>query len=563
MLPFQLKIAWCVLSLTGTCAVCCTIFLWAFGRVAGSKWGPMLYCVGNIMLQGMFSLGMIFRMDPFAMPRSFCMAQSILITFSTDLLTGVAIAFSMATYAAVLKPKTWSDGRRALQWRNSYMLPLVAFPAIATTVHIILVVKLDALQPSDGMHCDATSPQWTRLFGFAGVPLLMTIPAIYLSTTSILQIRKTNQHLQRAARPDSLVDELKRSMSRNNSGRRGIGAGAGNARKGGKRGVSRDADSAGKKAKGKTSVKTQVEGGREAIVPAISSPTFTAKKFHLPFGRRSRSRSATPTSRVTPQLSTTAPREGGDKYAEDDNDEEEEENDYKFNEDEDDDASSNISVTFPTFVNPHAAPIPPPAPVPMQAQTQTQLGVTDANRRNSIQQHRMTDPSDQEIKELRNSWHKRQAEADSGVAVAVVQSLDSGSGGDWTVEDEGETKGMGMMETDYYAFTEAERYASKGMGMECLSISGSSNFFVPGMRGRRQKKRHPSLAPAIRWLISFQILFIFVQLLATLSVIVDLALRRAEPTPFGTHYVALLLAAWGPVFIFGRCSVYISQFLTR
>ena len=63
----------------------------------GAKWVPSLYCIGNTLLQGMFCLGeislglslnfflshtlshfsgMIYRMDPFAMPRGFCIGRS-------------------------------------------------------------------------------------------------------------------------------------------------------------------------------------------------------------------------------------------------------------------------------------------------------------------------------------------------------------------------------------------------------------------------------------------------------------------------------------------------------
>ena len=36
------------------------IILYAFGRVVGQQWAPMLFCVGNIILQGIFCLGTVF-----------------------------------------------------------------------------------------------------------------------------------------------------------------------------------------------------------------------------------------------------------------------------------------------------------------------------------------------------------------------------------------------------------------------------------------------------------------------------------------------------------------------
>ena len=108
---------------------CCTV-LWAFGRTVNIQWGPVAYCAGNTLLQGAFCLGeyffviciataplsvaqgMIYRMDPFSMPRSFCIAQTIIISTGAFIVAGTSMAFSLATYMTVLKPKTWGDGER-------------------------------------------------------------------------------------------------------------------------------------------------------------------------------------------------------------------------------------------------------------------------------------------------------------------------------------------------------------------------------------------------------------------------------------------------------------------
>ena len=42
-----------------------------------------------------------------------------------------------------------------------------------------------------------------------------------------------------------------------------------------------------------------------------------------------------------------------------------------------------------------------------------------------------------------------------------------------------------------------------------------------------------------------------VQFFSSISTVIDVATRRPNPTPFGTQHVALLLAAWGPVVVFG------------
>ncbi|KAF8899818.1 hypothetical protein CPB84DRAFT_1680985, partial [Gymnopilus junonius] len=50
--------------------------------------------------------------------------------------------------------------------------------------------------------------------------------------------------------------------------------------------------------------------------------------------------------------------------------------------------------------------------------------------------------------------------------------------------------------------------------------------------------------------------FIFVQFLACISTFIDVVTRRATPSALGTHHFALLLAAWGPVFMFGTLVVF-------
>jgi len=57
------------------------------------------------------------------------------------------------------------------------------------------------------------------------------------------------------------------------------------------------------------------------------------------------------------------------------------------------------------------------------------------------------------------------------------------------------------------------------------------------------------LGSALGRLVLFQIAFFAIQLLASLSSILDIV--HGSITPFGTQHVALLLAAWGPLLIFG------------
>ncbi|KAF9018122.1 hypothetical protein BDZ89DRAFT_960485 [Hymenopellis radicata] len=207
MLPFALKVAWMVLSITGT--ICCWVVLSAFAQTVGSFWGPMTYCVACTLLQLVFCIGMTWRMDPYRMPKAFCIAQTLLMGFGTFLITGVSTAFSIATCITVLKPKSWgSQESRALVWRHIYALPMVVFPILASAVQIAVVLKLDAVKPSDDIQCDATDPQWVRFLGYAGTPLLLVIPCFILSIKSIVNTIRTNKHIQRSRSDELDIEQL-------------------------------------------------------------------------------------------------------------------------------------------------------------------------------------------------------------------------------------------------------------------------------------------------------------------------------------------------------------------
>lgn len=60
----------------------------------------------------------------------------------------------------------------------------------------------------------------------------------------------------------------------------------------------------------------------------------------------------------------------------------------------------------------------------------------------------------------------------------------------------------------------------------------------------------PALTSAIWRLIFFQASFFLVETLAALSTLIDVFAHDSKPSPFGTQHVALILAAWGPAFVF-------------
>jgi hypothetical protein len=60
------------------------------------------------------------------------------------------------------------------------------------------------------------------------------------------------------------------------------------------------------------------------------------------------------------------------------------------------------------------------------------------------------------------------------------------------------------------------------------------------------------------WLFTaFSSAFISIQFLTCISSLIDIVTRRPTPSPLGTQHVALLLAAWGPVIVFGSSSFHL------
>jgi len=67
------------------------------------------------------------------------------------------------------------------------------------------------------------------------------------------------------------------------------------------------------------------------------------------------------------------------------------------------------------------------------------------------------------------------------------------------------------------------------------------------------KERKPlEFGPALWRLIWFQFAFSVVEILGSLSTLIDVGEGRKTPTSFGTQHLALICAAWGPCIIWGH-----------
>jgi len=86
---------------------------------------------------------------------------------------------------------------------------------------------------------------------------------------------------------------------------------------------------------------------------------------------------------------------------------------------------------------------------------------------------------------------------------------------------------------------------------------------IPRSMGSRRSRRPipPSLAPPIWRIIFFQFAFTIVQALGAISTLIAVTKDR-PPSAFGTQHVSLLIAAWGPFFIFGHLAAVRKVFVS-
>ncbi|KAJ7583668.1 hypothetical protein C8J56DRAFT_831025 [Mycena floridula] len=200
MIPFSLKAVCFALSLLGL--ISCWMILVPFAMSVRSFWGPLTFCFGVTLLEGAFCLGMIWQMNPFAMPHKFCVAQTLIIGFASFLLSAATATFTFSTSRSVLNTDKWANSHEALRWKKHYFIPMVAFPILGSIVQTVTVIKFDAVKPSDNILCDASDPIWVRFLGYAGVPVILTIPCMVLSVLCIMKIRNVQKYLREVTMPE-------------------------------------------------------------------------------------------------------------------------------------------------------------------------------------------------------------------------------------------------------------------------------------------------------------------------------------------------------------------------
>ncbi|EPQ53666.1 hypothetical protein GLOTRDRAFT_139824 [Gloeophyllum trabeum ATCC 11539] len=453
-------------------------------------------------MQGVFCLGLIWRMEPLEMPRAFCIVQNVLVSLGSFLLTGVTASFTLGTIISLFRPQ-YNTGTTIspFSWHPRYIIFIVVYPLLASVVYVSLLFRLDAATPTEDLLCEATHPIWVRLFGYAGVPLLLSIPSLLLSSISAICLLKKQAHLpngrkrgcvyQRQDTLDPLTPLPARRQSRQSKSLE----------------FRTSADI--RNANTPTPVPSTLAVPTPVAVPSPTSsavlsnphllqspgrvPTSPevasfARKYHLPFNRQP-AKSPSPIPRPpSHQSSTYFP------------------------------SDTSISSVFPTFA-------PPSRPGSVRSLPAfPDLGALS----------------------YRDLIHgKEHEERELGLSKMVSSTA---VGGD--EDEERWVRSLELSKSELEFVRNAEDREGDGWAAPTYV---RRNPLSKMMRDKTTPPLPPSgPAPCAMWhFIVFQITVSVIQMLASITTLIDVGKGRAVPTPFGTQHFALLLVAWCPCFVFG------------
>ncbi|KZP14931.1 hypothetical protein FIBSPDRAFT_896154 [Athelia psychrophila] len=174
-----------------------------FAQSVGRLWAPLLYCLGVTVMEVTFCLGMIWQMNPYLMPKAFCITQIAVFGFCSFFITGVIATFTYATACTVFRATSKNQiTDSTLSYRHGYIIPILVLPLIASAGQMTAVIMLDAAQPTNDMHCDA-SPIWIRFLGYAGLPAVAAIPCFLLASVAAWKLFKAHKITQSIRNPYS------------------------------------------------------------------------------------------------------------------------------------------------------------------------------------------------------------------------------------------------------------------------------------------------------------------------------------------------------------------------
>ncbi|KZP19986.1 hypothetical protein FIBSPDRAFT_1045214 [Athelia psychrophila] len=487
MLLFALKAVWFALCALGTVAT--WFVLWFLGKATNTYWLPILYCVGLTILEGMFCLGMIYHMDPYQMPRSFCLAQIFTISFSALLLTGVCLTVILAVSTAVIWPySTDASPQSALRWKWGYLVPLLVIPVTFASAQLALVIKYDAYSPSDNIHCDVTGPYlWLALLGYAGMPALESLPCFAINIVAVFRVHSMYKSHQRTGA------ESKSSSPES---------------------CKKDADQ----------TQTHSQGTAEPRPPSSPYSSSTISRSSRDLDLDLEAPTWTPPS---PAVMSTH--------------------------------SSSFAKIGRAPPTPQFRPVVSPPPLSLrysyssQSQSRSPVrGPGSSHASSSSRERYSSAPRARPWSGAESFELHRKDGIDGSDGISVVDAYES------TAALTRHWPGVGA---GAFAFVPRTEAVQEDWNMEKEEIAGDYiDITQEPIAVSWDELSQPQTPPdaqasfmSLIWrLVLFFLFFFLVQILVTLSTIIDVSRGSHALTPFGTQHVALLLAAWGPSVIFAH-----------
>ncbi|KAI0315573.1 hypothetical protein OF83DRAFT_1173686 [Amylostereum chailletii] len=592
MLSFALKIVWFVLALLGI--VSAWLALMGLAKVAKAYWGPVLFSVAVTVLEGAFCLGMIWEMDTFKMPHAFCLAQAILICLSSNLIAGLCACLTWAIYATVFTLSTdFNKGSSMLSWKHGYLLLVLVFPATTTAAFIVVILKLDAVHPIDAMHCDASIPLWPRVLSYAGAPLALMLPCLAISVITISRVVKVNVEARKYRITFSTVVHSQtsprnsRPASRSNS----LSKLASNMHPSDERKMMEILEDhpVPAKATARIARSSQISLAQSfnSVVPtvkttdtAVASSTthvdpppppmpFSLANLRQPSPAASirshlTERTQTPSPITFAPITPPAPRRPRVS------------------------SHSPARLYLPSFPDPGAidnfefpqssasletATLAGPSTPSSPSRARVSFDDSEIRRGFHLPRRPSLDVPPRPSLELSLEYAKFQLERTPeepppsmsdvyGYPPSASQRVHSlrwvTKQGELREEDEATSAESVPYSRDRHGLIEVVRHGERENGMkeeiefaENTATDVRSARSSPFNRFARRSPRSVSALPPVLWrMVMFQLYFATVLILTGLSTWIDLAKHR-DPSPFGTQDVALLLVAWGPLFVFG------------
>ncbi|KAJ7782242.1 hypothetical protein DFH07DRAFT_789943 [Mycena maculata] len=473
MLPFGLKLAWFALSLSGL--IGCWAVLLPLAWALQSYWGPIAYAVGITVLEGVFCLGLIWKMDPASMPKAFCITQVLVSGMATFFLIGVLVCVTTATTIYVAKPKQWDTQKDTsiLQWRFYYLIPLVLFPLLASIVNVTFVVFFATFEATDSLNC-IPRPLWIRFLGYAGTPFFLTIPCFCVTLLSAIRILRTHRHIRRARRSVNFDNLDNFTAIPQRKSRQSLKTGTTPPTPRAITALSPSSSSV---------LRIASEARRQPINPILREEKL--RSFHLPF--------------PPPSPDYVTATSGHHSHGSED--------------------------SFDTISSVSFAEMKSKSPRPLghlhsteEDDITTPLRSFDGSPNGTTRSTRISPRS------IHNS--------DRISVTQLAFGLRSGEPSE---------------ESDYFHYYPGE-------------ISSLSDPPIDRLTPPVASHRNPSeLSSLVRSLIIFQFAIIGIHLLSAITPLIDSISAKPSPTELGTHHVALLLAGWAPVAIFGPLSAVRSQ----